>query len=129
MRSQGLSEYDLSVADRQTLDRFYQDTQAEAERLLGYPCNGLFDYSPLFRFLQYPMNNVGDPYLPSNYHLNTHAFECEVLEIFQTLTEATAGTTWGYVTNGGTEGNHYGLFLARELLKTHTIPSIRFCVV
>jgi histidine decarboxylase len=116
MRSQGLSEYDLSVADRQTLDRFYQDTQAEAERLLGYPCNGLFDYSPLFRFLQYPMNNVGDPYLPSNYHLNTHAFECEVLEIFQTLTEATAGTTWGYVTNGGTEGNHYGLFLARELL-------------
>jgi histidine decarboxylase len=70
----------------------------------------------LFRFLQYPMNNVGDPYLPGNYHLNTHAFECEVVEIFKTLTEAPAGATWGYVTNGGTEGNHYGLFLARELL-------------
>ncbi len=116
MRSQWLSEHDLSVTDQQRLDRFYQNTQAEAERLLGYPCNGLFDYSPLFRFLQYSMNNVGDPYLPSNYHLNTHTFECEVLEIFKTLTEAPAGTTWGYVTNGGTEGNHYGLFLARELL-------------
>jgi histidine decarboxylase len=116
MRSQWLSEHELSSEDRQRLDQFYQDIQAEAERFLGYPCNGIFDYSPLFRFLQYPLNNVGDPYLPSNYHLNTHAFECEVLEIFRTLTEATKGSTWGYVTNGGTEGNHYGLFLARELL-------------
>jgi hypothetical protein len=47
MRSQGLSEHDLSNPDRQKLDRFYQDTQAQAERLLGHPCNALFDYSPL----------------------------------------------------------------------------------
>jgi histidine decarboxylase len=116
MRSQGLSEHDLSNPDRQKLDRFYQDIQSYAKRFIGYPCNGLFDYSPLFRFLQYPLNNIGDPYLPSSYRLNTHEFECEVLEIFQTLTEAPTGSTWGYVTNGGTEGNHYGLFLARELL-------------
>ncbi|AFZ34767.1 Histidine decarboxylase [Stanieria cyanosphaera PCC 7437] len=116
MEFQLLSEYQLSGEDRQKLDRFYREIQIEAERFLGYPCNELFDYSPLFRFLQYPLNNVGDPYLPSNYHLNTHNFECEVLEIFRTLTEATEGSTWGYVTNGGTEGNHYGLFLARELL-------------
>jgi histidine decarboxylase len=116
MRSQGLSEHDLSNPDRQKLDRFYKDIQSYAKRFIGYPCNGLFDYSPLFRFLQYPLNNIGDPYLPSSYRLNTHEFECEVLEIFQTLTEAPVGSTWGYVTNGGTEGNHYGLFLARELL-------------
>jgi histidine decarboxylase len=116
MRSQGLSEHGLSNPDRQKLDRLYQDIQSYAKRFIGYPCNCLFDYSPLFRFLQYPLNNIGDPYLPSNYRLNTHAFECEVLEIFQTLTEAPTGSTWGYVTNGGTEGNHYGLFLARELL-------------
>ncbi|GAB4236114.1 MAG: hypothetical protein Kow0049_21020 [Stanieria sp.] len=116
MGFQLLSEYQLSTEDQQKLDRFYREIQTEAERFLGYPCNELFDYSPLFRFLQYPLNNVGDPYLPSNYHLNTHHFECEVLEIFRTLTDATKGSTWGYVTNGGTEGNHYGLFLARELL-------------
>lgn len=116
MGFQLLSEYQLSAEDQQKLDRFYREIQTEAERFLGYPCNELFDYSPLFRFLQYPLNNVGDPYLPSNYHLNTHHFECEVLEIFRTLTDATKGSTWGYVTNGGTEGNHYGLFLARELL-------------
>jgi histidine decarboxylase len=108
--------HQLSKPDQHRLDRFYEDMKTEAGRFIGYPCNGLFDYSPLFRFLQYPLNNIGDPYLPSNYHLNTHSFECEVLEIFQTLTEAPAGSTWGYITNGGTEGNHYGLFLARELL-------------
>jgi histidine decarboxylase len=106
----------LSNENQQRLDSLYQNIQIEAERFLGYPCNEVFDYSPLWRFLKYPLNNVGDPYLPSNYHLNTHAFECEVLDIFRTLTEATTQETWGYVTNGGTEGNHYGLFLARELL-------------
>ncbi|GAB4550030.1 MAG: hypothetical protein Tsb0014_44640 [Pleurocapsa sp.] len=116
MRSQWLSEFSLSAEDAQRLDNFYQQIQEESELFLGYPCNGIFDYSPLYRFLQYPINNVGDPYLPSNYHLNTHDFEREVLGIFQQLTQAPEGTTWGYVTNGGTEGNHYGLFLARELL-------------
>jgi histidine decarboxylase len=116
MGFQLLSEYQLSSEAQQKLDLLYRDVQTEAERFLGYPCNALFDYSPLFKFLRYPLNNVGDPYLPSNYHLNTHEFECEVLDIFRQLTDATAETTWGYVTNGGTEGNHYGLFLARELL-------------
>ncbi|PSB01910.1 histidine decarboxylase [Merismopedia glauca] len=116
MNSRSLFEHELSPDDQTRLDRLYEYIQAEAQRFIGYPCNGVFDYTPLFRFLQYPLNNIGDPYLPSNYHLNTHAFECEVLEIFQKLTDALPGSTWGYVTNGGTEGNHYGLFLARELL-------------
>jgi histidine decarboxylase len=116
MGSEQLSNTLLSLKDEQRLEQFFQDIQAESERFLGYPCNGIFDYSPLYRFLQFPLNNVGDPYLPSNYHLNTHTFECEVLESFRQLTEAPEDSTWGYVTNGGTEGNHYGLFLARELL-------------
>jgi histidine decarboxylase len=121
MRSQLISEFVLSLKDEQRLDNFFQKIQRESELFLGYPCNGIFDYSPLFRFLQYPINNVGDPYLPSNYHLNTHEFEREVLGIFQKLTQAAEGTTWGYITNGGTEGNHYGLFLARELLPGGTV--------
>ena len=116
MRSQWLSKFPLSFQDEQRLEKFYQDIKKESAFFLGYPCNGIFDYSSLYRFLQYPLNNVGDPYLLSNYHLNTHDFEREVLEIFQRLTQAPEGNTWGYVTNGGTEGNHYGLFLARELL-------------
>ncbi len=115
MQSSWLSQFNLSATHEQRLNQFYQNIQSESSQLLGYPCNGIFDYSPLYRFLQYPLNNVGDPYLPSNYHLNTHEFEREVIEIFQKLTAAPPNNTWGYITNGGTEGNHYGLFLAREL--------------
>ena len=97
------------------LNEFEEIISQERKMFLGYPCNAAFDYSELYKFLSYPLNNIGDPYLASNYHLNTHEFELEVLEIFEELTQADKGETWGYVTNGGTEGNHYGLFLAREL--------------
>ena len=109
------TESNLSVEDRKRLDVLYAMVRREAAIYVGYPCSSVFDYSPLYRFLSYPVNNVGDPFVPSNYHLNTHQFECEVLEIFRQLTHAPAGCFWGYVTSGGTEGNMYGIFLAREL--------------
>ena len=105
----------LSAEDRTRLEQLFGRLQNESAHFLGYPCNRNFDYSELYRFLAFPVNNVGDPYVDSNYHLQTHAFEREVLATFEQLTAASPGDTWGYVTNGGTEGNHYGLFLAREL--------------
>lgn len=105
----------LAAPDRARLEALYAMLEHESRRFLGYPCNRVFDYADLHRFLAFPLNNVGDPYVPSNYHLNTHDFERDVLTVFEELTKAPAGETWGYVTNGGTEGNHYGLFLAREL--------------
>ena len=47
MRSQWLSKFSLSTEDEQRLDNFYQDIQQESELFLGYPCNEIFDYSPL----------------------------------------------------------------------------------
>jgi len=105
----------LAKGDAARLDRLFESFQKETERFLGYPVNADFDYSPLFRFLQFSINNVGDPYVPVNYHINTHEFEREVLAQFFALTDAPPDSTWGYCTNGGTEGNMYGLFLAREL--------------
>jgi len=105
----------LSAEDQRRLDELHERIAGEAATFVGYPCNAVFDYSPLFRFLAYPINNVGDPFVPSNFHLNTHQFECEVLEIFRQLTHAPDDSFWGYVTGGGTEGNMYGIFLAREL--------------
>jgi histidine decarboxylase len=105
----------LSAEDQQRLDELHAIIRQEAGTFIGYPCSALFDYRPLFRFLGYPINNVGDPFVPSNFHLNTHEFEREVLGVFRQLTHAPAGSFWGYVTSGGTEGNMYGIFLAREL--------------
>ena len=84
-------------------------------RSIGYPCNQEFDYSPLYRFLEFTANNVGDPFSGSNFRTNTHEFEREVVAEFGRYTQAPPGEYWGYVTNGGTEGNMYGLYVAREL--------------
>jgi histidine decarboxylase len=105
----------LAPADADRLDLLYEVCERESERFLGYPVNTEFDYAPLFRFLRFSLNNVGDPYVGANYRLNTHDFEREVLARFFSLTDGPAESTWGYCTNGGTEGNMYGLFLAREL--------------
>lgn len=47
--------------------------------------------------------------------MNTHDFEREVIHDFAGFTGIDVDDCWGYVTNGGTEGNMYGLYLAREL--------------
>jgi histidine decarboxylase len=106
---------DQTPESRKRLNALYDSLRDDRDNCVGYPVNAVFDYSPLFRFLSYPLNNVGDPFVPSNYRLNTHAIECEVLQAFAEMTHAPAKGWWGYVTNGGTEGNMYGIFLAREL--------------
>ncbi len=93
----------------------FTELSAQAARNIGYPCNQAFDYSEVFRFLQFAANNVGDPFTGSNYRLNTHDLEREVVEEFARLTRAPTDGWWGYVTSGGTEGNMYGLYVAREM--------------
>lgn len=100
------------------LDELFHLYHAETQRLLGYPCTATFDYSPLYRFLAFPLNNVGDPFRPSNTRLQTHELEREVLAMFAGFTHAPSESYWGYVTNGGTEGNMHGLFLSSELYPT-----------
>jgi histidine decarboxylase len=105
----------LTPGDRAKLDALFAHFTELVPRNIGYPCNEVFDYSELFRFLQFAANNVGDPFAGSNYRLNTHEFEREVLHDFARLSRAPQDGWWGYVTNGGTEGNMYGLYVAREL--------------
>ncbi len=106
----------LTREDREQLEQLFQRVQRESKTFVGYPCTCTFDYSELFKFLQFPINNVGDPYAPSTYRVNTKDIEQEVLAWFAELTHADHGSFWGYITNGGSEGNLYGLYLARELM-------------
>jgi histidine decarboxylase len=106
----------LSDQQSERIEQLYQRMEHETRTFVGYPCTGVFDYSELFRFLRFPINNVGDPYSPSTYRVNTKEIERDVLAWFAELTHADPGTFWGYVTNGGSEGNLYGLYLARELM-------------
>ena len=99
---------------QERLDRLLTEIQSAADQQIGYPVNQKFDYSPLLPFLKYSLNNAGDPFHASNYWSNTHGIEREVITRFAGLMRLNPEKAWGYVTSGGTEGNLYGLYLARE---------------
>jgi histidine decarboxylase len=105
----------LPIADQKRLESLLGKLDGLRRYYVGYPCNQDFDYSALLPFLEFSVNNVGDPFVGSNIPLNTHEFEREVLRDFAELTRAPKDNWWGYVTAGGTEGNMYGLYVAREL--------------
>ncbi|MXW24790.1 MAG: histidine decarboxylase [Dehalococcoidia bacterium] len=100
---------------RARLDALQQALEETSRRQAGYPANLAYDYSALTPFLQYSLNNIGDPFHESNYAINSRAFEREVIAAFANLMHLPAEAAWGYVTSGGTEGNMYGLYLARKL--------------
>lgn len=87
----------------------------KTQHFLGYPVAKDFDFSALLPFLQYPLNNLGDPFVDSTYAVDSREMEKEVVQFFATLFRAPKEDWWGYVTNGGSEGNLYGLYLAREM--------------
>lgn len=107
--------YQLPAPQQARLDQLFQKLAGQRNHFAGYPVTTDLDYGELWRFLEFPLNNVGDPFRDGTYGLQTHEFEREVVRWFADLLHADPDSSWGYVTNGGTEGNLYGLFLAREL--------------
>ncbi|WP_165975363.1 histidine decarboxylase [Actinomadura rubrisoli] len=79
--------------------------------LVGFPVNLDFDYRPLADFLAVSLNNVGSPYTPSGYQMSTKPFERAVLDFFAGVAGAEPGEVEGYITNGGTESNIFGVRL------------------
>ena len=66
------------------------------------------------------MNNIGDPFMEGNYGLHSRDFEVAVLDWFANLWEIGKHEYWGYITNGGTEGNLHGIlvgYVGQILLK------------
>ncbi|MGL4454808.1 MAG: histidine decarboxylase [Plesiomonas sp.] len=105
----------LSIKDQNTLDKFWAYCVKNQYFNLGYPESADFDYTILERFLRFSINNCGDWSEYCNYLLNSFDFEKEVIEHFSHLYQIPFDNCWGYVTNGGTEGNMFGCYLAREL--------------
>ncbi len=99
----------------QRLDEFLEYVKYHSDHVMGYPSARDFNYDALKPFLDIPLNNVGDPFAESTNKDNSRQFEREVLAFWADLLRAPKDEWWGYVTNGGTEGNLYGLYLAREL--------------
>ena len=105
----------LQQEDSDRLKSCLEEIKEKTENFLGYPVSKDFDYKELFAFLEYPLNNLGDPFAPSTWKVDSREFEREVITFMASLFRAEDDDYWGYVTNGGSEGNLYGLYLAREL--------------
>ena len=88
--------------------------QSKSSSHFGYPYNLMFDFSELMPFLKYSINNLGDPFVPSNYGVHSRQFEVAVIDFFAGLWKMEKDSYWGYVTTSGTEGNLHGILLARE---------------
>ncbi|MBB6502540.1 histidine decarboxylase [Pedobacter cryoconitis] len=110
-----MEQYILSPENAGRLKELMERLTADSELMLGYPVSKDFDYAKLADFLNFPINNLGDPFVPSTYNIGTREMEREVLQFFAELFRAPVNNWWGYVTNGGSEGNLYGLYLAREI--------------
>lgn len=82
---------------------------------LGYPYN-LADAIPqdIIDFLKFSINNLGDPFIESNYAIHSREFEIAVLDWFADLWKINRDDYWGYVTGSGSEGNLEGIYLGRE---------------
>lgn len=104
----------MQTKDKQKLVEFFDKIQHRASSYIGYPAGADFNYEELYPFLKYCLNNVGDPFVES-FDMHTKEFEREVLSFFADLFQAPKNNWWGYVTSGGSEGNLYALYLAREL--------------
>ena len=88
--------------------------QSKSSFHFGYPYNLVYDNSELHNFMNYSINNLGDPFVPSNYGVHSRQFECSVIDFFAKLWKMEKDSYWGYVTTSGTEGNLHGILLARE---------------
>lgn len=103
------------TAIQATLDAYYSDACGQWQTYLGYPNNPTPMDADLFRFLDLPLRNVGDPFKQNNC-IHTCRFERELLEFLADLYHLERDRMHGYATSGGTEGNIFGLYLGRESL-------------
>ena len=79
--------------------------------LTGYPYNLDFDYGAVAQLQHFSINNLGDPFIESNYGVHSRQFEVGVLDWFARLWEIEKDEYWGYITNCGTEGNLHGILV------------------
>lgn len=121
----------MQKKDQDYLNNYIDQVKVRGKQIIGYPISLDFDYTELYPLLGYPLNNLGDPLIESTYDLNSRSIEREVVKFFCDIFHAPADNSWGYVTNGGSEGNLYALYVARELYPNAMVyysDSTHYCI-
>ncbi|CAH9074323.1 unnamed protein product [Cuscuta epithymum] len=99
-----------------TLQKYLDTICQRVNYHIGYPVNIVYDhYATLAPLMRYHLNNCGDPFMENTVDFHSKDFEVGVLDWFAQLWEIEKDEYWGYITNGGTEGNLHGILLGREV--------------
>lgn len=110
VREGRMSDTEINMHLSTLLDHLKERTRHH----LGYPYNLTFRSDNLVPFLQYSVNNLGDPFVASNYGVHSRDFEIAVLDFFANIYRIPRDSYWGYCTCSGTEGNLLGVLYGRE---------------
>lgn len=113
----GIADYSIKNSRNrigQILHEYEALLQSRTYCHLGYPYNLDYDYSALHRLVEFSINNLGDPFIESNYGVHSRSFEVAVLDWFAELWDLPKEEYWGYMTACGTEGNLHGIWMGRE---------------
>ena len=110
---------------RRAQDETFRVTTKQSQNFLGYQCNLHNDYSIASKYLTTMLNNIGDPFTPGSFTLNSKWMERNVLDYYASLWNAKwphdstdADSYWGYLlTMGSSEANLYGMWNARDYLQ------------
>lgn len=98
------------------IDAYAEAMLAEEPVVAGFPGNLQWDYRRYAKLLALFANNVGDPDSGDFSNVNAKVFERRIIHFLTDFTRGGRDRTYGYVTNGGSEGNLFGLFTARTTL-------------
>ena len=105
----------------QWLNNTLERIEKASNSFLGYPLAKDFTYDHFAPFLNVCINNVGDPETTSTLTIDTKEIERKCIKFFTHALNGNPDNIWGYITNGGTEGNLYGLYVAREAFPDATV--------
>jgi hypothetical protein len=67
------------------LKEYKEHLKERTSHHLGYPYNLNLQHKDLGEFLQYSINNLGDPFDRSSYGVHARAFEVQILQYFAHL--------------------------------------------
>ncbi len=101
------------VVTRARIGRLTEQAHERDRSSLGYPGNRATDFRDLAGLLGVHFNNAGDPDADDG---GTKALEREVINFFAGLTDIPRADVYGYIVSGGSEGNEFGLHVARRAL-------------
>lgn len=115
--SRGVSPEELRGRMTLVLGAFRKYLAHRSKQMCGYPYNLNHDCEELQSLLQFSLNNLGDPQNSSNYGIHSRPFEMAVVNFFCEMWGLARDEAFGYVTNSGSEGNMYGIYVGRSTLE------------